>query len=141
MTGKRNERLADQIKALVADATERRLKDPRLGMVTITDVRVSADNRHAWVFYTVFGDQDTIDATSEALVSATGMLRTQVSKRIGARHTPSLEFVLDGVPESARRIEDLLAEARVADETVADRAMNADYAGDPNPYKKQLGEE
>lgn len=136
MAGKRNERLADTIKVLLAQALERRLKDPRLGMLTITDVRLSGDNQHASVFYTVFGDQQTIDATAEALASANGMLRTYVGQQLGVRHTPSLEFILDAVPESARRIEHLLAEARESDARVAAQAAGADYAGDPDPYKK-----
>jgi len=137
MAGKRNERLADRIKVLLAQALERRLKDPRLGMLTITDVRLSGDNQHASVFYTVFGDQQTVDASAEALASAKGMLRTHVGQQLGVRHTPDLEFILDAVPESARRIEDLLAQARESDARVAAQAAGADYAGDPDPYKKR----
>lgn len=137
MAGKRNEKLADRIKVLLAQALERRMKDPRLGMVTLTDVRLSGDNQHASVFYTVLGEQDDIDATAQALVSATGMLRTHVGQQLGVRHTPSLEFFLDGVPESARKIEELLNEAHQSDAQVAARAAGAAYAGDPNPYKSE----
>lgn len=141
MAEKRNEQLADRIKFLLADVIERRIKDPRIGMVTITDVRLSGDNHHAWVFYTVLGDQDTIEATTNALAAATGMLRTQVAKKLGVRYTPRLEFVLDGVPESARRIEELLEQAHESDARVAARAAAADYAGESDPYKKDPAEE
>jgi ribosome-binding factor A len=63
------------------------------------------------------------------------MIRTEVGKQLGLRHTPSVEFFLDGVPESARQIEDLLARARESDEAVRARAEGAQFAGDPDPYR------
>ncbi len=136
MAGQRTHQLADRIKVIVASMLERRIKDPRLGFITLTDVRLSGDNQHASIFYTVMGDQTEIDATAAALSSANGLIRSEVGKQLGLRHTPSLEFFLDGVPESARQIEDLLAKARESDEAVAAQAAGADYAGDPDPYKK-----
>src|SRR5690625_2780453 len=126
MAGKRNERLADRIKVLLAQALERRLKEPRLGMLTITDVRLSGDNQHASVFFSGCGDRQTVVASAEALASAKGTLRTQVGQQLGVRHTPVLVFLLDTVPESARRIEDLLAQARESDARVATQAAGAD---------------
>lgn len=140
MGGVRNEKLADRIKVILADTLDRRVKDPRLGMATITDVRLSGDNQHASIFYTVYGDQEAIDATAEALASATGMLRSLVSKQLDIRHAPTLEFYLDGVPESARKIESLLEKAHASDAEVAAQAVDAQYAGDPNPYR-QPGDE
>ena len=141
MAGQRTQQLADRIKVIVASMLERRLKDPRLGFITLTDVRLSGDNQHASVFYTVMGGQEAIDDTAAALRSATGLIRSEVGKQLGLRHTPSIEFFLDGVPESAREIEDLLRRARESDEAVAAQAAGAEYAGDPDPYKRHDDED
>jgi ribosome-binding factor A len=129
-------KLADQIKTIVAEMLERRIKDPRLGFVTITDVRLTGDTREATVFYTVFGEDADWAATAAALASATGVIRSAVGKRLGLRHTPTLAFVPDAVPESARQIEELLAAARASDDEVAKRREGASYAGEADPYKR-----
>jgi ribosome-binding factor A len=129
-------KMADRIKVIVAKRLERGIKDPRLGFVTITDVRVTGDLQHASIFYTVYGtDEERID-TAAALKSATGMLRSEVGKNITARLTPSLEFIADGIPENAALIDSLLAEARNRDTEVAALATSATYAGDEDPYVK-----
>jgi ribosome-binding factor A len=76
----RARKLADRIKVVVAETLELRVKDPRLGFVTITDVRVTGDLRDATVFYTVYGDEDERAATAAALDSAKGVLRTEVGR-------------------------------------------------------------
>src|SRR5438105_9919090 len=101
-------RLADRIKVLLAERLDKGLRDPRLGFVTITDVRVTGDLQHASVFYTVLGSEEERAASAEALRSATGMLRSEVGKHLNVRLTPSLEFILDAIPENAGHIEDLL---------------------------------
>lgn len=136
MAGQRVNKVADRIKVIVAEMLERRIKDPRLGFLTVTDVRLTGDSQNASVFYTVLGDQAEIDGTAAALKSATGLIRSEVGKQLGLRHTPSIEFFLDAVPENARQIEDLLNKARDLDAAVAARAVGAEYAGDPDPYKK-----
>jgi len=141
MAGQRTQQLADRIRVIVASMLERRIKDPRLGFVTITDVRLTGDNQNASVFYTVMGGQEAIDGTAAALRSATGLIRSEVGKQLGLRHTPSVEFFLDAVPENAQQIEDLLAKARAADESVAAQATGASYAGDEDPYKKPRDED
>jgi ribosome-binding factor A len=128
-------KLADQIKVIVAEMLERRIKDPRLGFVTVTDVRLTGDSREATVFYTVIGSESDQAATAAALASATGLIRSQVGKQLGMKFTPTIEFVLDAVPESARHIEDLLAQAHAVDNRVAQQAAGASYAGDADPYK------
>lgn len=129
-------KMADRIKVIVAKRLERGIKDPRLGFVTITDVRVTGDLQHASIFYTVYGtDQERADSAA-ALKSATGMLRTEVGKNITARLTPSLEFIADGVPENAALIDSLLTEAHNRDTEVAALATSATYAGDEDPYVK-----
>src|SRR4051812_42209388 len=94
------------------------VKDPRLGMVTITDAKVTPDLREAMLYYTVYGSDDERQATAMALESAKGVLRAQVGKQTGVRYTPSLAFVSDAVPETAGRIEELLAKARADDAKV-----------------------
>ena len=128
-------KLADQIKVIVAEMLERRVKDPRLGFVTVTDVRLTGDTHDATVFYTVLGSEEEHAGTAAALRSATGLIRAQVGKQLGLRFTPTLTFVPDAVPENARQIDDLLAQARSVDARVAEQAADAAYAGDADPYK------
>jgi len=128
--------MADRIKEIVARKLDRGIKDPRLGFVTVTDVRVTGDLQHASIFYTVYGTDEERADTAAALKSATGMLRSEVGKNITARLTPSLEFILDGVPENAAAIDALLEEARRRDADVHTQAQAAVYAGDEDPYVK-----
>ncbi|MGA9715099.1 MAG: 30S ribosome-binding factor RbfA [Aeromicrobium sp.] len=137
MAGQRNAKVSDRIKVVVAQMLERRVKDPRLGFVTITDVRMTGDGQQASVFYTVMGDEVQRSETAAALRSATGLIRSEVGKQLGTRITPSLEFFLDAVPETAREIEELLARAKASDEEVAARSAGAAYAGEEDPYKKK----
>ena len=132
----RTAKLADQIKVVIAQALERRVKDPRLGFLTITEVRLTGDNREATVFYTVLGDDAERAGTAAALESATGMLRTAVGTQLGIKFAPTLEFVLDATPESAKQIEDLLAQVQAADAAAAASAVGKEFAGEADPYRK-----
>jgi ribosome-binding factor A len=129
-------KMADRIKVIVAKTLERGLKDPRLGFVTITDVRVTGDLQHASIFYTVYGTDEERADSAIALKSATGMLRSEVGKNITSRLTPSLEFIADAVPENAKHIEDLLAEAAARDTEIEGLKSTAKFAGDEDPYVK-----
>ena len=129
-------KMADRIQEIVARRLERGIKDPRLGFVTITDVKVTGDLQHASIFYTVYGSDEERADTAAALKSATGMLRSEVGKQITARLTPSIEFIADGIPENAALIESLLAEAASRDAEVGTLAKTAQYAGDEDPYVK-----
>jgi ribosome-binding factor A len=129
-------RMADHIKQIIARRLDKGLKDPRLGFVTITDVKVTGDLQHASVFYTVYGTDEERSDSAAALKSATGMLRTEVGKNITSRLTPSLEFIADAVPENAKHIEALLAEARTRDSETETQSKSAQYAGDEDPYVK-----
>lgn len=135
MAAPRNAKLADQIKVVIAQTLERRVKDPRLGFLTLTEVRLSGDNREATVFYTVLGDAEEQEATAAALSSATGLLRSEVGKGTGVKFTPTLTFVPDAVPENARHIEDLLRETAERDSAIAAAAAGARFAGDADPYR------
>ena len=128
-------RHAERVRELVASVVRTQIKDPRLGMITITDARITADLREATVFYTVLGDAAAQAGTAAALESAKGLLRSTVGKALGLRHSPSLAFVLDDVQDHAKQIDELLAQARTADAEVQRLAAGAQYAGDPQPYK------
>jgi ribosome-binding factor A len=136
----RARKLADRVREIVAEALEKRIKDPRLGFVTVTDARMTNDLQHATVFYTVFGSPEEQQASAAALESAKGVLRSEVGRRTGIRLTPTLEFIPDAVPENAAHIEELLNEARKRDDEVAGLAAGAQYAGDPDPYRKPVDE-
>jgi ribosome-binding factor A len=131
----RARKLAVRIREVVASTLELQVKDPRLGMVTITDARVTPDLREATLYYTVYGDDQARADTAAALESAKGVLRQQVGRQTGVRYTPSLAFVADAVPETAGRIDALLAEARRADAELHALAEGAVPAGDADPYR------
>ena len=132
----RARKLADRVREIVAETLEMRVKDPRLGFVTVTDARVTPDLREATVFYTVYGDDEARAATAVALESAKGILRTEVGRQTGIKHTPSLTFVPDALPDTARHIDDLLRVAAESDAEVNAQATGAAYAGDPDPYRQ-----
>jgi ribosome-binding factor A len=129
-------KVADRIQVVVAEMLERRVKDPRLGFVTVTDVRVSGDTQQASVFYTVLGEEEQVVASAAALESARGLIRAEVAKQLAMRHAPTLEFIHDALPDSARHIDELLAQARESDAAVAASAAGATYAGEADPYRK-----
>ncbi|MCO1576621.1 MULTISPECIES: 30S ribosome-binding factor RbfA [unclassified Crossiella] len=135
----RARRLAKRIAQIVASAIEHQIKDPRLAKVTITDAKVTGDLRDATVYYTVLGD--TVDSPPDlagaaaALASATGVLRSLVGQGTGVRFTPTLAFIADTVPDTARQMDELLAKAREADAEVARIASGASPAGDADPYR------
>jgi ribosome-binding factor A len=137
----RARKIADLIKTIVAETLERRIKDPRLGFVTVTDVRVTGDLQHATIFYTVFGDEEERTGTAAALESAKGVLRREVGKGVGLRLTPSLELVPDAMPENASHIDDLLRQAAERDAEVSARASASGFAGDPDPYRRREDDE
>jgi ribosome-binding factor A len=137
----RARKLADRIREIVAEALEKRVKDPRLGFVTVTDVRVTNDLQHATVFYTVFGDAEEKTASAAAIESAKGVLRSEVGRRTGVRLTPTLDFIADAVPENAAHIEELLRVVAAHDADVATKAATAQYAGDSDPYRKSVDED
>lgn len=132
----RARRMSVRIREIVADVIERQVKDPRLGMVTVTDARLTPDLREATVFYTVWGDDATRADTAVALESAKGVIRSAVGRGTGLKHTPSLAFIPDAVPENARHLEELLEQVRAADEAVHHLAESATPAGEPDPYRR-----
>ena len=131
----RARKVADRIHETVARLLQGRIKDPRLGFVTVTDVRVTGDLQQATVFYTVYGTEGERRRSASALKSATGLIRSEVGKALGIRLTPTISFQLDSLPTTARSIEDALAQAQARDAAIASAAEGASYAGDANPYR------
>ncbi|WP_183095163.1 30S ribosome-binding factor RbfA [Nocardioides stalactiti] len=136
MTNPRVRKIADRIQVIVAEMLELRIKDPRLGFITVTDVRLSGDSQHATVYYTVLGTEDEQTATAVALESAKGVLRAEVGRQLGMRLVPTLAFAPDVLPEGARHLDEVLAKAREADAAVAAAREGARPAGEADPYKK-----
>lgn len=136
MANPRAAKVADRIQQIVASMIDTQLKDPRLGMVTITDVRVTGDLQHADIFYTVLGSEEKLRQTGKALESAKGKVRSTVGQQLGLRLTPTIAFHADALPESAKTIEDLLTAARFRDEQIRKQAEGAQPVGDADPYKK-----
>lgn len=139
-------KVQDRIQETVASLIGRRVKDPRFGFVTITDVRVTGDLQHASVFYTVLGDDDDRAAAQAAFASAGGLIRSEVGRALGIRLTPTLEFIPDALPQSARDLEETLSAARARDAEIARSAQGATYAGEEDPYRhdeepEDLGDE
>ncbi|WP_169979588.1 MULTISPECIES: 30S ribosome-binding factor RbfA [unclassified Microbispora] len=135
MDAARARKLADRIQQVVAEMLERRIKDPRLGFVTVTDAKVTADLSDATVYYTVFGSEAERADTAAALESAKGIIRSEVGRQTGLRHTPGLTFVHDPLPDNARHMDDLFALAKAKDAEIARQAEGANFAGDADPYR------
>src|SRR5216683_45610 len=135
MDAARARKLGGRIAQIVAEMLEWRIKDPRLGFVTVTEARLTSDLREATVFYTVYGSAEERAGTAAALASAVGIIRSEVGRQTGLRHTPSLEFRPDTLPDNARNIEELVARAREADAALAAVREGAQPAGDADPYR------
>ena len=132
----RRRKVEERIQNTVARLLERRIKDPRIGFITITDCKVTGDLQHATVFYTVFGDEDDRKKTARALNSAKGLIRSEVGKALGIRLTPTIEFALDALPEQAASFEEKLASALQSDQQLRGTSQAASYAGEADPYRK-----
>ena len=132
----RARKLAVRIRQIVSAAIESQIKDPRLGMVTVTDARVTNDLREATVFYTVFGDETQVADSAKALASATGVLRSTVGRQTGIKFVPTLTFVADAVPATARELDEAIERVRHADAELARAREGAAYAGDADPYRR-----
>jgi len=111
----RSRRIAEQIQRELSDIIRVELKDPRVGMITITDVEMTADNAHAKVFFTVLGQQPRIDEAAAGLQHAAGYLRSQLAQRMKIRVVPQLNFKYDASVERGMRLSQLI-DAAVADD-------------------------
>ena len=111
----RSRRIAEQIQRELSDIIRVELKDPRVGMITITDVEMTPDNAHAKIFFTVLGQQPRIDEAAAGLQHAAGDLRSQLAQRIKIRVVPQLHFEYDASVERGIRLSQLI-DAAVADD-------------------------
>ncbi|WP_027587181.1 MULTISPECIES: 30S ribosome-binding factor RbfA [Acidipropionibacterium] len=137
MPNPRVAKLADQIKVIVAETLQTKVKDPRLGFATITEVRLTGDCREATLFYSAMGSDQEQASTAAALESAKGLLRSTMGKQLGIRYAPTLTFVRDASYETARSMDDLLARAAASDAEVARLATDAAPAGESDPYRRK----
>jgi ribosome-binding factor A len=129
--GSRPERIGDQIRAELAALLTRGVKDPGIGFVTLTAVRVTADLQLARVFYTTLGDDQARRETARALARALPFLRRQIAGRLRLRRAPELVFQYDETIEKQERIERILQE--IHDE--ADRAGRPDDDRDDDRHE------
>jgi ribosome-binding factor A len=132
----RSRRMAGRIRQIVASYIESQIKDPRLGMVTVTDVKITGDLHDASVYYTVLGDDLERADSAAALEAAKGQIRSEVGRQTGVKFTPTVSFFLDELPQNAQHIDELLAVARQADAQVERARAHAVPAGDADPYRK-----
>lgn len=132
----RARKLAERIKVLVAEALSSAVKDPDLGFVTITDVKVTPDLQHSTIYYTVYGSDEEKKQSADIIERNRGLIRREVGHNLNIRLTPTVEFVLDEIPETAAHMNDLLAQARERDEELHKLAAAAKFAGEENPYKE-----
>ena len=108
MSADRMRRVNEAIREVLSDALGHGLKDPRIGFVTVTDVRTSPDLRHARVYVTVLGGEDVRTASLAGLQSAHGVLQRRVNAELRMKRTPTLEFVYDDTTDRVMRMEELL---------------------------------
>jgi ribosome-binding factor A len=106
--GSRTARVGEEIREVLAEEIQK-LKDPRVGFVTVTGVKVAPDLRRAWVYYTSYGDAKARTATGAALRSANAHLRSAVGREVRLRYLPELVFEEDATVEQGERIDHLLA--------------------------------
>ena len=114
MPGRRPERLAEQIREEVSLIIAGEVEDPRVGFATVTDVKLSADLRHAKVYVSVIGTENEVKGSLVALRHASGFIRHQLGAVLRMRHTPELHFAHDDAELRAARIEELLSEEAAA---------------------------
>lgn len=132
----RARRLAERIKVLAAEALERGVKDPDIGFVTFTDVRVTPDLSHAKIYFTVYGSDEEQQKSIDALERNRGRLRGEIGHRLGIRITPTIELIRDEIPATAGALAELLAEAKRRDAEVEELKKQAKPAGEADPYLK-----
>jgi ribosome-binding factor A len=138
MPPKRSDRVGALVQAAIAELLLRDIKDPRIGMVTVTDVELSVDLRHAHVFVSVLGDAAARERSLQGLASARSYLQSQVGKRLGLRFTPELRFALDPSFETAERIERLLRELHPSDTVAIPAPAPAEAGAAPAPSPAQV---
>jgi ribosome-binding factor A len=116
MSGDRMRRVDEAIRQVIGDVLASNMKDPRVGFVTVTDVRTSADLKHARVYVSVLGDHDEREASLEGLRSAHGYLQRRIGAELHLKRTPALTFAYDDTAERAMHLEALIDSELASDE-------------------------
>ena len=116
MSQLRANRVAEQMKKEIGDILNRKIKDPRVGFVTITDVEVTGDLQQATIYLTILGSEDEKEATLKGLTKAKGFIRSEIGHRIRLRKTPELFFEIDHTIETGNRIEKLIRDLHESDD-------------------------
>ncbi len=107
----RRDRISEQIRRELAEVIRTKLRDPRVGMISLTDVQLSADYAHAKVFFSSLAGSDSLDVVQAGLQNAAGFLRSELGKRISIHMTPQLHFVFDESLERGAQLSKLISEA------------------------------
>ena len=136
MPGRRPERLAEQIKEEVSLIIAGEVEDPRVGSVTVTDAKLSADLRHAKVYVSVMGSENEIKGSLAALKHASGFIRAQLGAVLRMRHTPELHFAYDDAESRAARIEKILSEDATAARERELNSQDQDAPGQEQLYER-----
>lgn len=116
MTGRRVERVGEAVREAIAEMLLREVKDPRIGMVTLTAAALTDDLRHCKVYFSCVGDEAARARSLAGLRSASGFIKTQVMRRLQLRYTPELTFVFDPSIAEAERLAGLLRDSKSGDE-------------------------
>jgi ribosome-binding factor A len=123
----RSNRVGEQMKKELSDIIGRKIKDPRVGFVTVTAVDVTGDLQQATVYVSVFGDSEQKEQTLRSLAKATGFIRTEIGKRIRMRKTPDIFFKFDESLSYGSKIESLLSDIKQNDNEDNDTEENEDH--------------
>jgi ribosome-binding factor A len=110
MSLERMRRVDEAVREVLSDVLTQEVKDPRVGFVTVTDVKTSPDLSHARVYVSVLGDAEAVSASLEGLRSAQGFLQGRIGGELRLKHTPTLTFFHDDTAERAQRLERLMDE-------------------------------
>jgi ribosome-binding factor A len=116
MSGRRAERVAEAMREVIAELLLRDIKDPRIGMITLTRTELSDDLRHARVYFSSLGDAATRERSLSGLRSASGFIKAQVTRRLRLRYAPEIVFVFDPTIEGADHLAHLLKNSGPKDE-------------------------
>lgn len=119
---KRSEKVAEAVHKIVTELLIKGLKDPRIGFVTITGVKVTDDMRYATIYFTVFGDLEARKATESGLNSARGFIRREMGQQLRLRYVPEIMFKYDTSTETGNRIDELMREIKANEQ--ADNTEN-----------------
>jgi ribosome-binding factor A len=112
MDYRRSDRVGDLLLEVISELLRKEIRDPRIGAVTLTGVKVSKDLRHAQIYFGLLGRQESRKEVLAGLKSAAGFIRSKVSKQLNLRFVPTIEFLYDETHDEAQRIEDLFKRAR-----------------------------